>query len=81
MLRIQAPAHELDTLNTVIKKCMRVSASLGQRYTVITVDQALYCKLVELKLAVPGHMCFLATIRNHMKGSVLSESWVESGGS
>jgi hypothetical protein len=46
---IQAPVHEMDTLNTVVKKCMHVATVLGQQYTVITVDQALYCKLVELK--------------------------------
>ena len=49
---IQAPAHEMDTLNTAVKKCMHVATVLGQHYTVITVDQALYCKLVELKWAV-----------------------------
>lgn len=90
---IQAPAHEMDTLNTVVKKCMHVTAALGQRYTIITVDQALYCKLVELKWAVPEYqeklvvqlgglhisMCFLKTIGDHMKGSGLVDSWVESG--
>ena len=52
---IQAPAHEMDTLNTVVKKGMHVSAALGQRYTIITVDQALYCKLVELKWQIPQY--------------------------
>lgn len=80
-------------MNTVVKKCMHVTAALGQRYTIITVDQVLYCKLFELKWAVPeyqeklvvqlgGHhisMCFLKTIGDHMKGSGLVDSWVESG--
>ena len=79
---IQAPAHEMDTLNTVVKKCMHVATVLGQQYTIITVDQALYCKLVELKWAIPEYreklvvqlgglhisMCFLKTIGDHMKG-------------
>ena len=43
---LQAPAHEFDTLNTVVKRCMYIAAALGQKHTVITVDQALYCKLV-----------------------------------
>ena len=44
-----APAHELDTLNTVVKQCMAISAHFNQEYTVITVDQPLYPKLMELK--------------------------------
>ena len=27
---IQAPAHEMDTLNTVVQRCLHVSSSLGQ---------------------------------------------------
>ena len=46
---ILALAHEFYTLNTLIRRCMIISASYGQQYTVITVDQALYCKLMELK--------------------------------
>lgn len=90
---LQAPAHEFDTLNTVVKRCMHISAALGQQYTVITVDQALYCKLVELKWAIPEYqnklviqlgglhtsMCFLNAIGDHMKGSGLVETWVEGG--
>ena len=90
---IQAPAHEMDTLNTVVKKCMHVATALRQRHTVITIDQALYCKLVELKWSVPKYqdklviqlgglhisMCFLRTIGDHMKGMGLVDSWVESG--
>ena len=89
---LQAPAHEFDALNAVVKRCMHVSSVLGQRYTVITVDQALYCKLVELKWIVPEYqeklvvllgglhisMCFLKAIGNHMNGSGLAETWVES---
>ncbi|CAB3991622.1 Hypothetical predicted protein [Paramuricea clavata] len=90
---IQAPAHEMamDTLYTVVKKCMHVATVLGQQYTIITVDQALYCKLVELKWAIPEYreklvvqigglhisMCFLKTIGDHMKGSGLVDSWIE----
>ena len=43
---LQAPAHEFDTLNTVVKQCMYIAATLGQKHTVITVDHALYCKLI-----------------------------------
>ena len=52
---IQAPAHEFDTLNTAVKRCMHISEEMGQKFTVITVDQALYCKLMELKWSVPEY--------------------------
>ena len=86
---VQGPAHEFDTLNAVVKRCMHVSSVLGQRYTVTTVDQALYCKLVEFKWTVPEYqeklvvllgglqisMCFLKTVGNHMNGSFLECKW------
>lgn len=37
----QAPGHEFDTLNTVVRRCMHISDALGQQHTVLTVDQAL----------------------------------------
>ena len=52
---LQVPAHEIDTLNTVVKRYMHISAALGQQYTVITVDQALFCKLLELKWSIPEY--------------------------
>jgi hypothetical protein len=52
LLIILAPAHEMDTLNTVVKKCIAISSHFGQEHTVLTVDQALYCKLMELKWSV-----------------------------
>ena len=48
---IQAPAHELDTLNTVVLRCMHVARKLGQPHVVITVDEALFSKLMELTWA------------------------------
>ncbi|KAJ8874113.1 hypothetical protein PR048_024954 [Dryococelus australis] len=38
---ILAPAHELDTINTVVNKCMSISSHFGQEHTVITLDEAL----------------------------------------
>ena len=40
---IQAPAHEFDTLKTVIQRCMFITEQLGQQFAVMTVDQALCC--------------------------------------
>ena len=48
---VQAPAHDLDTLNTVVLRCKHVARKLGQYHVVITVDEALFCKLMELKWA------------------------------
>ena len=52
---ILAPVHEFDTLNTVVKRCMAISSRFGQEHTVITVDQALYCRLMELKWYLPQY--------------------------
>lgn len=52
---IQASSHEYDTLNTVVKRCVHISASLGQKYTVITIDQALYCKLAQHSVFSKGY--------------------------
>ena len=78
---IQAPAHDMDTLNTVVRRCMYVTSKLGQQYTVLTVDQALYYKLMDLKWSIPEYrdkliprlgglhisMNFLKVIGQHMK--------------
>ena len=50
-----APAHEFDTLNTVVKRYMAISTRFGQEHTIITVDQGLYCKLMELKWAISDY--------------------------
>lgn len=89
---IQAPAHEYATLNTVVHRCMYVSSQLGQTHTVITTDQALYCKLMELKWATPAFntvimrlgglhtaMAFLSTIGQYVDSSGLTDVWTESG--
>ena len=90
---IQAQAHELDTLNTVVRRCLHVSQALEQRYVVLTVDEALYCKLMELKWSIPEYkelliphlgglhtaMNFLKAIGKHVQSSGLSEAGVESG--
>ena len=48
----QSLAHELNTLNTVVRRCLLVSQALEQRYVVLTVDEAIYCKLMEQKWAI-----------------------------
>ena len=90
---ILAPATQLDTINTVIKRCMTVAAKLGQEHTVITADEAVYSKIMELKWSVPEYrdklivrlgglhtaMIFMCVIGKHMRSSGLREAWVESG--
>ena len=90
---ILAPAHKLDMLNThVVKQCMAISAHFNQEYTVITVDKALYPKLMELKWCIPEYqnklfprlgglhisINFLKAIGEHMNGSRLKDVWLES---
>ena len=56
---VQAPAHELDTLHTVVQRCKYIATQLGQHHVVLTVDEALYCKLMELKWAKDEYQNFL----------------------
>ena len=89
---VQAPAHELDTLNTVLQRCKHVAAILGQQHVVLTVDEALFGKLMELKWAKPEYegclivrlgglhtaLNFLKTIGQHLQSSGLLDVWIES---
>ena len=36
---ILAPAHDVDTLNTVVERCRFVADKLGQTYVVLRVDE------------------------------------------
>ena len=88
---IQAPASDLDTLNTVVKRVLHVSKSMKQQHVILTVDEALYPKLLELKWSVEEYkdvlipclgglhiaMNFLGVIGKHMVDSGLSELWVK----
>ena len=88
---VQAPAHDLDTLNTVVLRCKHVARKLGQYHVVITVDEALFCKLMELKWAKADYqdclivrlgglhtaMKFLQVIGKYVQSSGLLEAWVE----
>ena len=90
---ILAPAHNLDTLNTVIKRIMQVANSFNQTHVVLTVDQALFPLLMELKWAVPEYkdvliprlgglhisLNFLKALGQHMQNCGLAEIWIESG--
>lgn len=89
---IPAPAHEMDTLMTVLLRCKAVSSRLGQRYTVVTFDEALYCRAKELVWLGPERlsdvvlrlgsfhiaMNYLGAIGQHMAGAGLTV-WTESG--
>ncbi len=90
---ILAPAHEMDTLNTVVKRCKYIANSLGQKYVVLTVDEALYCKLMDLKWAKKEYqeflslrlgglhtaMNFMKAIGQHLKSTGILEVWIDSG--
>jgi len=90
---IQAPACELYTLNTVVRRALHVAKSMEQQHVVLTVDEALYPKLLELKWSVKEYkdvlipclgglhiaINFLGVIGRHMSESGLSELWVGCG--
>ena len=44
----QALAHELDILNTIVKRTMHVASSFGQKLIVITVYQAPFPQRMQL---------------------------------
>ena len=89
---VQSPAHELDTLNTVVLRFKHVASVLGQQHVVLTADEALYCKLMELKWAKKDYQDFLIVrlgwlhqswhffkaIGKHINSSGLLEAWVEN---
>ena len=52
---IQAPASDLDTLYTVVGRILRIAQFLGQNFLVLTVDEGLFPKLIELKWSVPEY--------------------------
>lgn len=90
---LPAPAHEMDTIMTVLLRCKQISKKLGQPCTVVTFDEALYCKAKELVWSHPEQldsvivrlggfhtaMNYLHAIGTHMQGSGLGDVWVESG--
>ena len=45
---IPAPAHEMDTMMTVMLHCQGIARKLGAQSKVLTLDQALYCKAKQL---------------------------------
>ena len=91
---LNAPAHDNDTLWTVILRCMKLSDILNQgQTTVLTLDEQLYCKAKMLQWSnheVTGSLLlrlgsfhtaltFMRAIGKHMSDSGLSEVWIESG--
>jgi hypothetical protein len=90
---IPAPADNMDTVNTVISRCKSSSEKLGQKHTIITFDQALYCRAKEqvwlhekqfanVIVRLGGFhttMNFMKAIGQHFESSGLRDIWIESG--
>ena len=90
---IQAPANDHDTLNTVVRRISHIAQSRGKKFLVLTVDEGLFPKLMELKWSVPEYkdiliprlgglhtaMNFQGCLGQHMQDSGLGEIWTESG--
>lgn len=87
------PAHEFSTLHCVLLRCISLADKLGKKHIVLTADQAVYCKLVEVRwasqtfrnrivLRMGGlHIAlnFMKVIGKQMAGSGLGDLWVASG--
>ena len=90
---VNAPAHEFETLWTVILKCQAMTHLRHGLYSVITLDEALYCKakmiqwsksaecknLVIMLGGFHAQMTFSKVIGKYMESSGLSDIWEESG--
>ena len=90
---INAPAHDYDTLWTVIERSRRMTRQLGQKYSVMTFDEQLYCKAKmlqwrrwddcqDLVILLGGfhiQLNFSKVIGQHMANCGLEDIWVESG--
>lgn len=90
---VNAPAHEFETLWTVILKCQTMTHLRHGRYSVITLDEALYCKakmlqwsktaeckdLIIMLGGFHAQMTFSKVIGKYMESSGLSYIWEESG--
>ena len=80
-------ATDFDTINTVVERCRFVANSLDQQYIIITADEAIFCKLMELKYAnadlrrilivrlggLHTAMAFMKAIGKHVKESGLTD--------
>ncbi len=90
---INAPAHEQDTLWTVIHRCLEITEILNPgQSVVVTLDEQLYSKAKELLWEHPElnkrvflrlgsfHIAknFMKSIGQHYADSGLQEVWVES---
>ena len=85
------PTSDLDTLNRVVQRAPHVAKSVDQQHIVLTVDEALCPKLLELKWSAEEYrdvlipclsglhisMNYLGVKGRHMSDSGLSVLWVE----
>ena len=90
---LPAPAHDMDTIATVLIRCQAIAKYFRQSKVVVTFDEALYCKAKELVwhnsdrfgnvvVKLGGFhigLNFLKTIGQHFKHSGLSDVLHESG--
>ncbi|CAH3114284.1 unnamed protein product, partial [Pocillopora meandrina] len=89
---VNAPAHEYETLWTVLRRCQAMTALRGGIYTVVTMDGGLYNKAKMLQWEKTEHlknvvlvlggfhtqMTFSKVIGQFLESSGISDIWVES---
>jgi hypothetical protein len=88
---INATAHDFSTIWTVMQNCKAMTKKLNETFTVMTFDEALYCKAKMLQWEKGGEdfvimlggfhtqMNFTKVIGQHMEASGLSDIWQTSG--
>lgn len=87
------PAHEYNTLSTVMLRSIAVADKLNYQYVVLTVDQQLHIKLLDVKWSSPlfqervvlmmggFHIAcnYMKAIGQHMINTGLTEMWIDCG--
>lgn len=90
---LPAPATDLSTIYTVMDMVSNMMYKLGQLNTVLTFDQALYCKAKEIQWHLPDHfkhmvirlggfhvaMVFLTVLGKRFKDTGLEDALTDSG--
>ena len=88
---LHAPADDYSSLYTIFRRAIHVNDLLGNDYAMVIIDQALFCRAMELKWSVPEFRriifrlggfhtdtTYQSTIGDHMEENGLKEMWMQA---
>ena len=80
---LNAPEDSYDTLSIKCPHAIHVANQLGINYTIIVIDQALYCKAIWAQVVCPwlqaSNFETWWTIGDYVAGNGLRDAWVRAG--